>query len=197
MFHVKQPSIVLTLPGWLNSGAGHWQTLWEDEYGDQRVVQADWEQPLRGDWQIGLQEHVLALLDASVVGETPSLILVGHSLGCHLVSVWVKYSPLARHVRAALLGAPPDLRQRSQIPPALRSWSPPVLEPMPFPSYLVCGDNDPYAALEASRTMARAWGCQRCIEIEGGGHLNADSGLGNWAQGRQWLTHLLGSPQST
>ncbi|HEV8689766.1 MAG TPA: alpha/beta hydrolase, partial [Ideonella sp.] len=28
---------VLLLPGWLDSGPGHWQTLWETQHGDLRV----------------------------------------------------------------------------------------------------------------------------------------------------------------
>ncbi|MBI5907735.1 MAG: alpha/beta hydrolase, partial [Burkholderiales bacterium] len=43
-----QPSNVLLLPGWQNSGPDHWQSLWERVHGYQRVEQHDWMRPLRG-----------------------------------------------------------------------------------------------------------------------------------------------------
>ena len=50
---------VLILPGWQNSGPGHWQSRWELAHGYQRVEQHDWLRPLRGDW-IARLEEVLA-----------------------------------------------------------------------------------------------------------------------------------------
>ena len=44
------PSQVLILPGWQNSGASHWQSRWEALHGYARVQQHDWMRPLRGDW---------------------------------------------------------------------------------------------------------------------------------------------------
>ena len=44
---------VLVIPGWNGSGAGHWQTLWEQKYpGFRRVVQHNWTRPSRA--QLGL-----------------------------------------------------------------------------------------------------------------------------------------------
>lgn len=33
---------VYLLPGWLDSGPGHWQTRWAQRHGDRRVLQDDW-----------------------------------------------------------------------------------------------------------------------------------------------------------
>ena len=44
------PSDILLLPGWQDSGPGHWQTAWEQRHGCTRVAQHDWMRPLRGDW---------------------------------------------------------------------------------------------------------------------------------------------------
>ena len=38
---------VLLLPGWLDSGPGHWQTIWEAGSGFVRVKQHDWVWPRR------------------------------------------------------------------------------------------------------------------------------------------------------
>ena len=51
-------SKVLLLPGWQDSGPGHWQTEWERQYGYVRVQQHDWMRPLRGDWSARLEEVV-------------------------------------------------------------------------------------------------------------------------------------------
>lgn len=94
---------VLLLPGWLNSDPGHWQSLWEQQFGYTRVEQADWAWPLRGDWMMRLDETLLA--DDSLL-EAPA-ILVAHSLGCQLVAAWAAHSQHTARVHAALLVAPP------------------------------------------------------------------------------------------
>ena len=38
--------------------------------------------------------------------------------------------------------------------------------------------------------LAQSWGA-RCVDAGAGGHLNADSGLGDWPQGQDWLHSLL------
>ena len=86
---------ILLLPGWLDSGPGHWQTRWEALHGDRRVVQDDWEWPKRGDWMARLEEEILA--------EPRPAALVAHSLGCQLVAAWAAHSRHTDHVRGALL----------------------------------------------------------------------------------------------
>src|ERR1051325_5804180 len=49
---------VLFVPGWKNSGPGHWQTLWQaSEPGWDRVMQRDWERPGPVAWLAGLDER--------------------------------------------------------------------------------------------------------------------------------------------
>ena len=107
--------VVLTLPGWQNSGPGHWQTLWEQQYGYQRVEQHDWARPLRGDWTARLEDVVL---DAG-----GPVVLVAHSLGCILVAWWAAHSANAHRVHAALLVAPGDV-ERADVRAQLPGWAP-------------------------------------------------------------------------
>ena len=81
---MKRPLRILLLPGWLDSGPGHWQTRWEALHGDTRVVQSDWLWPKRGDWMARLED---VLLD----DERPAL-LAAHSLGCQLVAAWAAHA---------------------------------------------------------------------------------------------------------
>lgn len=178
-----QPRVLL-LPGWQDSGPGHWQTLWEAQHGDLRVAQADWFWPRRGDWMAQLENAVLA-------SDIPAL-LAAHSLGCHLVAAWAAHSRHAAQVEGALLVAPPDLA-RPELPPQLTSWRPPVLRPLPFPAQLVYSSDDPYASVEASQAMALAWAAQ-ALSAGQAGHLNAASGLGLWPQARAWLLSLPAGP---
>lgn len=171
---------VLTLPGWQNSGPAHWQSRWEALHGDQRVEQADWDWPRRGDWMARLDEVVQAV-DAPV-------LLVAHSLGCHLVAAWSAHSRHTARVAGALLVAIPDV-ERDDMPPQLHNWRPAVHERLRFPAIAVLSTDDPFGALARTQGLAHAWGAE--VEVAGPrGHLNSDSGLGDWPQGRALLERL-------
>jgi uncharacterized protein len=168
---------VLLLPGWLDSGPGHWQTLWEQQHGDTRVQQADWQWPRRGDWMARLEE---VLLD----DERPTL-LAAHSLGCHLVAAWAAHSRHTSRVRGALLVAPPDLDQ-PDTPPQLFNWRPMVRQRLPFPARVIYSEDDPFSSATAAVAIAAEWGAI-ARSIGHRGHINGESGLGPWAEGRAVL----------
>ncbi len=171
---------VLLLPGWLDSGPGHWQTLWEQASGWQRVVQDDWQWPRRGDWMARLEEALLA-------DDRPA-VLVAHSLGCHLVAAWAAHSQHTGRVRGALLVAPPDT-ERADMPPQLFNWRPMRLQPLPFVARLVYSTDDPFCSTDRATAMAAAWGAP-AQAIGARGHINADSGLGDWADAQTWVRAL-------
>lgn len=171
---------VLLLPGWQDSDAAHWQSRWQALYGDERVVQDDWQWPRRGDWMARLEEVILQA-DAPV-------LLVAHSLGCHLVAAWAAHSRHTRRVQGALLVAPPDT-EAEDLPPQLHNWRPAVRQPLPFPALALVSSNDPYGRLERSTALAADWGAA-CLDLGPMGHLNGESGLGDWPEGRALLMHL-------
>lgn len=170
----------LILPGWQGSGPDHWQRRWERLHGDRVVEQADWTWPRRGDWMARLEEVIRD-------GTGPA-ILVAHSLGCHLVAEWSAASSSTAQVRGALLVAVPDV-ERSDAPPQLAGWRPMRRERLPFPSVAVLSSDDPYARIDRARKLALQWG-SRIEEAGPMGHLNAESGLGDWPQGRAWLAEF-------
>jgi uncharacterized protein len=199
---------VLILPGWQNSDEGHWQSLWEAQLGYERVMQHDWIRPLRGDWITRLEDHLLSNNEhpAHILrgltaqkalkieeknrsnGSSASIVLVAHSLGCHLVAAWAALSKNAHCIKGALLVAPPDC-QREDFPMEMKSWRNPVLCKLPFPSICVISSNDPFCELQPGREMAAAWGSE-CTELGDKGHINAGSGLGRWPQGQSLLARL-------
>ncbi len=198
----------LILPGWQNSGSDHWQSRWEAQHGYQRVMQHDWMWPLRGDWITRLEDHLLSIKEHTsqeLQGQNTSIalnntvestetqpkqdiLLIAHSLGCHLVAAWAALSKSTHRIRGALLVAPPDCI-REQLPQELKSWRAPVLQKLPFPSICVISSSDPFCDLQPGQAMAGVWG-SRCIELGAKGHINADSGLGDWPQGQAWLAEL-------
>lgn len=172
---------VLILPGWLDSGPQHWQSRWEALYGDRRVVQADWEWPRRGDWMARLEEVLLE--DA-----TPA-VLVAHSLGCQLVASWASHTRHADRVRCAMLVAPPDT-ERDDLPPNLFNWRPIPRARLPFPSLAVTSSDDPYCSPQRAAAFIADWGCDE-VSIGPRGHINGDSGLDDWPEGRAMLRALI------
>jgi predicted alpha/beta hydrolase family esterase len=177
---VKTPRILL-LPGWLDSGEMHWQTRWERQFGFTRVVQDDWQWPRRGDWMARLEE---ALLD----DDRPA-VLVAHSLGCHLTAAWAAHSQQRARVAGALLVAPPDVT-RADLPPQLHNWAREVTQPLPFTSTVVLSTDDPFADAQRSLQMAAGWDSE-VVTLGPAGHINGDSGLGDWPEGLSLLRAVI------
>ena len=167
-----------------------------------RVEQHDWARPLRGDWIARLEDVVLA--------QTPTvpITLVAHSLGCLLVAAWAALSRNTHRVKCAFLVAPCDVGQE-RLRPVLTSWKPvtlyaeeqptssaraavssaPVTQPLPFKSLLLASRSDPYCSLGKAQALATAWGSE-FMDCGARGHINAESGLGDWPQGHALLLAL-------
>lgn len=177
---MSAPPRVLLLPGWLNSGPTHWQSRWEALHGFERVEQSDWLWPRRGDW--------MARLDEVLLVNDPPAVLAAHSLGCQLVAAWAAHSQHTRRVQGALLVAPPDV-ERDDLAPQLFPWRPIQRQPLPFAARVVYSEDDPYCSAERALGMAASWGAQ-ATSAGAAGHLNGDSGLGDWPQGVAWLRGL-------
>jgi predicted alpha/beta hydrolase family esterase len=175
------PARVFLLPGWLNSDPTHWQSRWEALHGYARVDQDDWLWPRRGDWMARLDEVLQAAAGPAV--------LVAHSLGCQLVAAWCAHSRHTDRVAGAMLVAPPDT-EREDMPPNLFSWRPVARQRHPFASLVVTSSDDPYCAPERAAQMAADWG-SATVGVGARGHLNGESGLGDWAEGHALLRALL------
>lgn len=117
-------------------------------------------------------------------------VLVAHSLGCQLVAAWSAHSKNTELVQAAMLVAPPDT-ERADTPPQLFNWRPIVRQRLPFASLAVVSTNDPFCAPECAAAMAADWGSE-LRRIGDRGHINGDSGLGDWPEGVAWLAALVG-----
>jgi hypothetical protein len=167
---VKVPTLII--PGIGNSDHAHWQTLWESANpGFVRVRQRDWNNPVCSEWVNVLEQAVAEM------GESP--VLVAHSLGCLCVAHWAARTTFK--IRGAMLVAPPD-PEAAGFPSEAIGFSPVPLHPFAFPSIVVASSNDPYGSLAFARSCAKAWG-SRFVNIGPVGHINSESGFGNWPVG--------------
>jgi predicted alpha/beta hydrolase family esterase len=175
---------LLLLPGWQNSGPGHWQSLWEGEYPQaRRADMPNWEAPHRVNWVEALDHDLNALYLAH--GEP--VVVAAHSVGCLALVHWATWGEVS--IAGALLVAPADV-ERESCPEALRDFAPIPMQRLPFPSRVVVAADDPYLDPARARAFAEAWGSTFSL-LPGGGHLNAASGHGPWPQGEAFLQEWL------
>ena len=169
----------LIIPGWQDSGPGHWQTQWEQSLPHaRRVVQPDWLTPDPATWHATVAQAVGA-------ADRP-VLLIAHSLGC--LAVAALPFPLHAKVAGALLVAPADV-ERPNAASVIAAFAPAPLQPLSFQTVVVGSNNYPYCSAERARSFAESWG-SRLEVVAGGGHINAEAGFGCWPQGLRLLTSL-------
>jgi predicted alpha/beta hydrolase family esterase len=163
---------VLILPGLGDSGPAHWQSRREHTHPTfRRVQQREWDHPDCAEW--------VDTLDAAIRDCAEPPLLIAHSTACCMVARWA-----AQHVpqvRGALLVAPSD-SEASSYPAGPTGFQPMPLHKLDFPAIVVASSDDPYVSIERARQFAQSWGAQ-IVEIGAHGHINGDSGLGDWPEG--------------
>lgn len=168
---------IIIVPGWKNSAANHWQSLWAQALPNvERVQQADWLTPKRVDWVRTLEAQLLARPEPAIV--------VAHSLGC-ITTSHVRGAAAAR-IQSALLVAPADPERRAHF----ADFAPVPHQPLPYRSVLVASSNDPYCPIRLAGAYARAWGSE-LVRLQNAGHINAESGHGPWPLGLALLQSLV------
>lgn len=168
---------VLTLAGLWNSGPQHWQTHWEHKHpGWHRVQHRDWNNPGCHEW--------VAELDAAIAASEGPPLLLAHSLACVMVAQWAT-SGSDLKIAGAFLVAPSDVEAPS-YPVDVNGFAPLPMARLPFPSIVVASSNDEFVSLERARQFAQAWG-SKFVDIGPAGHINGDSGYGEWPEGEKML----------
>lgn len=175
--------VILTIPGLMNSGPAHWQSLWEQMLPNcRRVDLGSWDRPHRNSW-VNRLDRAIASVDGPV-------LLAAHSLGCHAVAWWAALAceGWSEKIAGALLVAPPEVDEAA-IDSRLHGFAPLPRTLLPFRSILVASRDDPYMRWDRARHLAKSWGSQFADAGEVG-HINAQSGLGDWAFGRFLLSRF-------
>lgn len=164
---------VILVPGLHGSGAGHWQTRWQAVHPDfYRVDQDDWSNPDLPAWAAKV-DQVRAL-------DPRPALLVAHSFGCLASVVSIAANP--RGVAAAFLAAPADPEKFG-----VAAMMP--VRAIDCPSLLISSRDDPWMRPEHAALWVRRWGS---VHVDAGalGHINAESGLGDWQFGQEALQLL-------
>jgi predicted alpha/beta hydrolase family esterase len=163
---------ILVVPGLNGSGPTHWQSWIEPLLGAARVEQADWTQPDIDLWSARV-EHEVGRRRAPVW-------LVSHSFGC-LASV-VAARRMPGRIAGALLVAPACPEKfgiTAHIPQT----------PFDFPSIVAASRNDPWMKYLSAMYWAERWGA-RLIDLGDAGHVNVESGHGEWPDGLELFRQL-------
>ncbi|SDG12833.1 RBBP9/YdeN family alpha/beta hydrolase [Epilithonimonas hungarica] len=165
------------IPGLGNSGPKHWQSYFET-FGENfhRINQKEWDAPDCTDWIDNIEETISRF-------ETSNVVLIGHSLGCTTIVKW--FEKYKKQIKGALMVAPSDIESPIYTFPAT-GFSPIPLEKLPFTSIVVASSDDIWVSLEKAKFLAENWGSE-FINIGNAGHINADSGFGEWKEGLEML----------
>lgn len=158
-------SPTLIVPGLHGSGAGHWQTWWQEKDRNAlRVEQDDWDTPDLDAWA----SKVYQAVDESRNG----VWIVAHSFGC-LASLHVAQQR-KEHIRGIFLVAPADPDKfgvAARLPKTLA-----------VPSIVVASRSDPWLNFNKAQCWATTLGSE-FVDMGEAGHINIESGFGAWQGG--------------
>ncbi len=169
---------IIIVPGWRDSAPGHWQSLWAERYARAvRVRQDNWLMPARTPWVETLSRTILA--------QPGPVVVVAHSLGC--INTTHLPPEVQARISGALLVAPADPERRA----VLADFAPVPSRKLPYRSILVASSNDPYCPIRLAGAYARNWGSE-FVRVPDAGHINVESGHGEWPLGVALLQSLVG-----
>jgi len=168
---------VLIAPGLHNSGPAHWQSRWQRVFpAFERVQQDDWDVPDLARWSARADR----LRQRGAEQARKPVLIVAHSFGTLATVHSVARDPSG--VAGLLLVAPAD-PDKFGVAARLPQHA------LPVPAIVVGSTNDPWMAAPRAAQWARRWH-SRFINAGALGHINAESGLGDWHQGLDALYFL-------
>ncbi|MFM6996052.1 MAG: RBBP9/YdeN family alpha/beta hydrolase [Limnohabitans sp.] len=179
MAGMSSSSTIVIVPGWRDSGPGHWQSLWAQRLPrTARVAMSedDWLRPRRSVWVEAIARTILA--------QPGPVVVAAHSLGC-IATVHLPPA-VAQRISGALLVAPADPERRG----VLSDFAPVPYQPLPYRSVMVASANDPFCPIRTASAYARSWGSE-VVRLQNAGHVNVESGHGEWPLGLALLHSLM------
>ncbi|MEC3919215.1 RBBP9/YdeN family alpha/beta hydrolase [Nocardia sp. CDC160] len=169
------------VPGIGNSDAEHWQSIWENRWGDDasRITPSSWTEPDLDDWTKAIDREVRTDND---------VVIIAHSLGCLAAVHWIT-TRMQKPIQGALLVTPPDCYAPS-FPTSASTFVAAHERPLRIPGLIVYSDDDPYCSPESARELAQQWGLST-VNAGALGHINSESGVGEWIQGQMILSVFI------
>ncbi|MES3022115.1 MAG: alpha/beta hydrolase [Pseudomonadota bacterium] len=164
---------VIVVPGLHDSGPEHWQSRWQRLHpAFERVRQDDWSAPRLETWSARLTQMRLR--------DPRPTLLVAHSFGCLAAAHSIAHDP--RGVAGVLLVAPAD-PDKFGVAQLLAH------DALGCPASMIGSENDPWMSAQKAAKWAARW---QSGFVNAGmlGHINAETGLGDWDYGQQQLLAL-------
>ncbi|MGE6294373.1 RBBP9/YdeN family alpha/beta hydrolase [Aeromonas media] len=164
---------ILLVPGLHNSGPDHWQSRWHQQFPQwQRMLGLPWDKPDLTVWS--------AKLASKLRSRRSRVHLVAHSFGALTAIAAARLQP--DKVSSILIVAPAD-PARFGIPDEALAGS------IKVSAQLVASRNDPWMSFERAEYWSRQWQVP-LFDAGEVGHINAESGHGEWSQGLNLLNTL-------
>ena len=172
----------LIIPGYQGSDENHWQSRWEKKYASnaERLTLSDFTNTEKKYWTKAILEQIK--------DSESEYVVIAHSLGAlSFAHTYAKY--VINNVKAALLVAPPDVEKNAKAAFLHEFTTLPDFK-FKIPVYLVASTDDPYCKIERAGELAEKWGAE-LINVGPKGHINSESGIGDWPEGEKLLQELL------
>ncbi|CAJ1850822.1 MULTISPECIES: RBBP9/YdeN family alpha/beta hydrolase [Aeromonas] len=164
---------ILLVPGLHNSGPDHWQSRWHEHFPYwQRMTGLPWEKPDLTVWS--------AKLASKLRSRRSRVHLVAHSFGALTAIAAARLQP--EKVASLFLVAPADPARFGIVDERLEG-------PLQVSAQLVASRNDPWMSFERAEYWSRQWQVP-LFDAGSAGHINAQSGHGDWHQGLELLGSL-------
>ncbi|MNX48318.1 Alpha/beta hydrolase family protein [compost metagenome] len=164
---------ILLVPGLHNSGPDHWQSRWHQQFPQwQRMLGLPWDKPDLTVWS--------AKLASKLRSRRSRVHLVAHSFGALTAIAAARLQP--DKVSSILIVAPAD-PARFGIPDEALAGS------IKVSAQLIASRNDPWMSFERAEYWSRQWQVP-LFDAGEVGHINAQSGHGEWRQGLNLLNPL-------
>ncbi len=164
---------ILLVPGLHNSGPDHWQSRWHQQFPQwQRMLGLPWDKPDLTVWS--------AKLASKLRSRRSRVHLVAHSFGALTAIAAARLQP--DKVSSILIVAPAD-PARFGIPDEVLAGS------IKVSAQLIASRNDPWMSFERAEYWSRQWQVP-LFDAGEVGHINAQSGHGEWSQGLNLLNTL-------
>ncbi len=164
---------VLLVPGLHNSGPDHWQSRWHQQFPQwQRMLDLPWDKPDLTAWS--------AKLASKLRSRRSRVHLVAHSFGALTAIAAARLQP--DKVSSILIVAPAD-PARFGIQDEVLAGS------IKVSAQLIASRNDPWMSFERAEYWSRQWQVP-LFDAGEVGHINAQSGHGEWSQGLNLLNTL-------
>ncbi|MGL6387723.1 RBBP9/YdeN family alpha/beta hydrolase [Aeromonas caviae] len=164
---------ILLVPGLHNSGPDHWQSRWHQQFPQwQRMMGLPWDKPDLTVWS--------AKLASKLRSRRSRVHLVAHSFGALTAIAAARLQP--DKVSSIFIVAPAD-PARFGIPDEVLTGS------IKVSAQLIASRNDPWMSFERAEFWSRQWQVP-LFDAGEVGHINAQSGHGEWHQGLALLGAL-------